>query len=582
MADIERDEVPGDDAEVPEVSYWDKLTGKRLRRRQVLAATAVTGAGLAGLALVGCGDDDDGGGGGGDDDGGDGGDGAQDEEPLVVATPNTPPKADPPFINQIIEHELISNTYDGLFEFKSEEQEDGTFRQFLEGRGEELIEASLAESWEVSDDNRTWTVKLREGVMSAYGNELTTEDVRWTFERTFALEAGFFLGIIEFSSMDNFEVVDDYTFNLTTDNPNILFFPILGLPHTRIQDSTEGKTHITDDDPWAAEWFNTHTAGFGAYNLTEATPGQQYVLEANPDYWRGAAPIKTVVLREVPDSSNRLALVRGGDADIAEKLTVRERQDLEGAEDVTVLSFEPSNQSSWLAMTNTIEPFNDVRVRQAISYALPYEQILETVTLGTGRQQKSPLPAPYRYYNDSFWNYETDLDRARELLAEAGLEDGFETTLGFSTASPEDEQTATLIQAALAELNITVTLDKAPFATFVEKWLGAQYPMVTLYLGAIVPDAAYSIRLWFYFPNNALDFVRYDNPDVNDMLDELRNTFDEARAEELTNDIQQQIVEDAPVAYMVEPGTHYAVRSNVTGVSYFTEEAIRFNRVRRT
>jgi peptide/nickel transport system substrate-binding protein len=577
--EIERE--PADGLALDGLSYWDRLRRKQLSRRRVLATATVAGAGLAGLAIVGCGDDDDDDDDGGGGDGGDGG-GEQDDRPLVVATPNTPPKADPPFINQIIEHELVSNTYDGLFEFKSEEQDDGTFKQFLEGRGEDLVEASLAESWEVSDDNRTYTIKLREGVTSAYGNELTTEDVRWTFERTFELEADFFLSIIEFSSMANFEVIDDYNFRLTTDNPNILFFPILALPHTRIVDSTEAKTHVTDSDPWAAEWLNTNTAGFGAYNVTDASAGQQYTLEANPNYWGGVAPIKTVILREVPESANRLALVRGGDADIAEKLTAREREDLAGASGVTVLSFEPSNQSSWLAMTNTIEPFNDVRVRQAISYALPYQQIIDTVSLGTGRQQKSPLPAPYNGYNDSFWNYETDLDRARELLAEAGLENGFETTLGFSTASPEDEETATIIQEALRELNITVNLDNAPFATFTERWLGAEYPMVTLYLGAIVPDAAYAIRLWFYFPNNVLDFARYDNPDVNNMLDELRNEFDEARATELTDEIQRQIVEDAPVAYMVEPGTHYAVRDNITGVSYFTEEAIRFNRVQRT
>jgi peptide/nickel transport system substrate-binding protein len=502
------------------------------------------------------------------------------DRPLVVAWPNTPPKIDPPTINQIVEHELVANTYDRLFEFRSSRRADGTFVQTLQATGEGLIEPALAESWDVSPDRRTYTIRLRKGVRSSAGNELTSEDVRWSWQRRFDLKQDFFLRIISFPSLKGFTVVDKYTFRMTTEKPNVLFFPVLALPHNGIQDSTEGKKHATAGDPAAGEWFKRATAGFGPYTVSDFKPGQQVVLKANSSYWGGPPPIGTVVMKEVPESANRLAILRTGDADIAENLTARERKSLEGAAGVKIVSFEPSNVSSWLAMTNTIKPFDDKRVRQGVSYAVPYDELLQTVSLGTGRQQKSPLPMPYRYYTGEYWKYQTDLGKAKSLLSAAGLPDGFETTLGFSNANPEDEEIATIIKSGLAKAGIKVNLAKTPFAAFTEKWLGAQFPMVTLYLGAIVPDAAYAIRLWFYYENNVLDFMRYDGVDAK--LDELVATFEEAKKRRLTEEVQKQIIDDAPVAYLFEPGAHYGIRSNLSGVAYFTDGGQRFNRLRRT
>ena len=534
------------------------LAGRSLTRRQLLMGAAAGGFTVAHLARRA---------------------GAQDR-PLVIAWPNTPPKIDPPTINQIVEHELVANTYERLFEFRSSKRADGTFIQTLSATGEGLVEPALAESWEVSSDRRTYTIRLRKGVKSAVGNELTSEDVRWSWQRRFDLKQDFFLRIINFPSMKGITVVDRYTFKMTTEKPNVLFFPVLALPHNGIQDATEGKKHATTDDPAAGEWFKRNTAGFGPYTVSEFKPGQQVALKANPGYWGGAPAVATVVMKEVPESANRLAIVRAGDADLAENLTARERKSLEGAPGVKIVSFEPSNASSWLAMTNTMKPFDDKRVRQAVSYAVPYEELLKTVSLETGRQQKSPLPAPYRYYTGAAWKYQTDLNKAKALLASAGLQNGFETTLGFSNANPEDEEIATIIQSGLGKVGIKVKLAKTPFAAFTEKWLGAQYPMVTLYLGAIVPDAAYAIRLWFYYKDNVLDFMRYNGVDSD--LDELLATFDEAKKKGLTERIQQQIIEDAPTAYLIEPGVHFAARSNLSGVAYFTDGGQRFNRLRRT
>lgn len=508
---------------------------------------------------------------------------------LVVALPNTPPRADPAFVDQFVEHELVDNICDRLFEYKASKRADGML--VIDGKGVAPIEPMLAESWEVSDDRRTYTIHLRKGVKSNFGNELTTEDVRWTVQRNLALKANgpYYLGAINFATdeagMSNFKVVDKYTFQMTTQNPNALFFKVMALPFLAILDSVEGQKHATSDDAWAATWFKTHSAAFGPYAIAEWSPGEAVILEANKYYWKGPAPLPRVIMREVPDSANRVALLRNGDVDVAEYLNARERASLKGVDGVTIFSVEPGHQSSWLAMNNETKPFDDPKVRQAICYAVPYGELVNTVTQGTGRRQMSPLPAPYEFYNAGLSPYDTNLDKAKQLLAEAGLKDGFKTTLGFSNAAPEDEETAKIIKAGLAKVGVDVTLDKQPFAAFVERWLGLgqeRFPMSTMYAGAAVPDAAYALRLWWYSKNNILDFTKYHNPEVDDLLDKLIQTFDDKEREELTNKLQGLILNDASMAFLVEPGIHYPVRANISGVSYFTDSGLRYFNLNKT
>jgi peptide/nickel transport system substrate-binding protein len=154
--------------------------------------------------------------------------------------------------------------------------------------------------------------------------------------------------------------------------------------------------------------------------------------------------------------------------------------------------------------------------------------------------------------------------------------------LGFSTAAPEDEQTAVILKSGLAKAGIDVTLDKQPLAAFVEKWLGGKYPMTTQYAGAFVPDAAYALRLWFYSRNNVLAFTRWVDEDINDKIDALKTTFDQDKRRELAVAVQKGILEAAPMAFLIEPGIHYAVRASLTDLQYFTDSATRYFRTKKS
>jgi len=498
---------------------------------------------------------------------------------VVYAVTSTPPDIDPNSSAQFVESELFTNTMSRLFDFKTKERDDGTFE--MESEGYDPVDGSLADSWTVSDDRTTVDIKLRKGVKNHLGHTFDAKDVRYTVDRLLELKGTgtVYLNAIGISKASNLEVIDPHTIRFKLDYPAVLFFKMMSIPHLGIMDSVEMKKHATDDDPWSTAWAKTNNVGFGPYYMTQNEQGVQVVLKADPSFWKGKAPVGTVIMKEVPSSSNRLALLKGGAVDVVAYLQPRERIALKDDPNVKIASFEPAQTHSVLYMTNTRKPFDDPKVRQAVCYALPYDDIVKTVGLGTARRQHGPLPANYQYYAPDEDPYSQDLEKAKQLLAEAGYPNGFETSIGFSNDDPTIEQQAASVQNALRSIGIRAKLLKQPFATYSQSWLGAKYEMGMQYEGAFIPDYTYALNLWYYGPKskNFLNFTEYLNPDVNKMLDKSRETFDEGEREQLATNIQRQIMEDAPMCYLVEPGVHLPARKNMQGINYWTYSAQHFD-----
>ena len=190
-------------------------------------------------------------------------------------------------------------------------------------------------------------------------------------------------------------------------------------------DAIEAQANATDDDPWARLWLAKNDIGSGEYYVESWEPGVAMVLRANPDYWAGKAFFDQVVLQIVPNSANRALLLREGEVDIATGLSTDELASLEGSEGVKVLSVPTRNQMM-LGLNTTMGPTADVRVRQALSYAVPYEDIIEGIFAGKSRVSAGPVPLDGQYHDSSLWPFSYDPDAARALLAEAGYADGFE------------------------------------------------------------------------------------------------------------------------------------------------------------
>src|SRR5579884_2006105 len=504
---------------------------------------------------------------------------ASDANTLVYAVTDTPPDIDPNSSAEFVESELFTNTMSRLFDYKTVKRPDGTY--VMQSAGYMPVVPGLATSWTVSKDKKTITVNLRRGVKNYLGHTFTAADVAYTFDRLLALKGTgtFYLHSIGIEKPSNIDVVNPYKIVFKLAFPAELFFKMCAIPHLGIMDSVVFKSHATKSDPWATQWAHTNNVGWGPYYIVQNEQGVQVVLKADPNYWGPKPQIQNVIEKSVPDSSNRLALLKGGSVDIVAYLQPRERLSLKSDSNVKVVGFAPAQTHSILYMTTTKKPFDNKLVRQAVCYALPYDQIVKTIGLGTARRQKSPLPANYEFYAPQLDPYRYDVTKAKALLKQAGYPNGFSTSIGFSNDDPTVEQQASIVQNALAQVGIKAVLNKQPLATYSQNWLGAKYQMGMMYEGAFIPDFTYALHLWYFGPKtqNFLDFTEYYNPKVDAWLNQANHTFDQATRKQLAYSIQKQILADAPICYLVEPGVYFPAQKNIGGINYYTYSALHFN-----
>lgn len=487
-----------------------------------------------------------------------GGDGGAADQELVVAAVNVPGGFDGDVLTPGTQH-TVTQIYDTLVNYGVKDAEGGA-REV----DPEVIEPGLAESWEIAPDELSVTFKLREGVQSQWGNELTAEDVKWSWDKSIEQDrTGAFIG--EVSNVESLEVLDPYRVRFNLSAPSPILLRALTLYTPSIFDSTEMRKHATPEDPWALEWLRTNSAGFGPYYVESVAAGSEAVFKANPNYYGEAPYFKTVVYRSVPDASTRVQLLQAGSVDWIEELTFTQLNELENSDGVKVQSV-PGNFQARALMNPNFEPFGDPRVRQAINYATPHQQILDNVFAGRAQQSRGPLPSTIPCYNPDYWAYETDVDRARALLTEAGFPNGIDITMQYSGLNWWEEPLGIQLKDGLAQAGIRVNLQRIPDADMQARAAitTRDMPFFTFYEQSIVLDPGYSMLLTST-PDGSADRNAYDNPEVTRLIKEANVITDEAARCELINRAQQLHLQDATWVYSAEIGGHEAMRDDIEG-----------------
>ncbi|MBH0238357.1 ABC transporter substrate-binding protein [Methylobrevis sp. L22] len=486
-------------------------------------------------------------------------------ETLIVAGPRTPESLELEYPSTEAVQEARKNVYERLLAYEMVANEDGVMVENFD-----KLTGALAESWVVSDDRSSITFTLAEAKSHA-GNTLSADDVMWTFERGWALKGTFYwymhqmLKIQDFSA---FQKVDDRTVKVQLPGPSPLIERLWVNSDLGIIDATEVKKHLTAEDTWGTKWLSTNTASFSPYKVTTFTPGREIVYEANLDYYRGEPKLKKIIFREIPTSANRVAALQAGSIDVAEWLLPRELDLLSKSEAVKIWKVY-GNYIHRVDLTNTIEPFTDKRVRQALNYLVPRDQIGKSVYFDTARPTKSPVSEIYPAYTDEFFTYSEDVEKAKALLAEAGYADGFKTELGYRTGDEIEEQIAIILKTSFARAGVDLQLSKLPSSTLVERYTGGTIPAYFLRDMAIVPDAAYVTNLWLN-SQSMVDFSRYKNTDVDALIDKNLTATVEAERIADMKQVQQMVVEDAPWVFLFNPGYQLATRANIKGTSWYT------------
>jgi peptide/nickel transport system substrate-binding protein len=422
--------------------------------------------------------------------------------------------------------------------------------------GIEDVEPFLAQSFEINADGSV-TITLPDTV-SEFGNELTSEDVKWTFERHIEIDfvTKFLLGVGKIPAVDPITIIDDKTFTVNVTEPNPFILAVLTLWNLSPIDSTEAMAHATDDDPWAEQWLNTNDAQFGPYLVDAFTPGEELRLKANPNFFGDQPYYSDVVIRAVPEASNRLQLISTGEVDFAQQLlpdqfkTLVDRDDI-GTDQRPLLTQVP------LILNLGFEPFADVRVRRAIAYAINRDALIEGPLAGLASVLDTQLPtlmaqppAPSRY------TYDPDL--ARQLLADAGFGPGG-NTLAFTLTSnpgrpgPFSEQLAILIKSQLADVGIDVTIevvastadfeaakrqDDATGVSKYEAWIDTSTP--------ILPDPWYTWTLVHHSERAFSNHHGYLNTTVDEMLNRAQVEPAGPTRDQLLTDIHTILMEEVP------------------------------------
>ncbi len=415
-------------------------------------------------------------------------------------------------------YQVAVNVYDRLVSFGTKETPDGGLSYDYS-----VIEPEIAESWEITETEMIF--KLKPGGKFQDGSPITAHDVKWSFDR--AVTLGGFPGVQmkagSLESPDQFEAVDDLTFKIKLIRPSKLTLPDLAVPVPMVINSKVALAHATTDDPWATEYLHKNPAGSGAFKVAQWKPGEQLVYERNDDYTSGPVPaVKRVILREVPSPATRRALLERGDVNLSFNMPNKDAKELTGADGVTIQTTPIENSIYCLNPNLSFEPFKDKRVRQAIAWSVPYQEVFDTAAYGRGAPMwggKSTTPSDISWPQP--FPYSTDLEKAKALLEEAGYGDGFEVPLSISLGQVDwMEPVALLVQENLAKIGIKAVIDKVPganwrTASLVEKRL----PLHLETFGGWLNYPCYYF-FWAYQEGHLFNSSNYRNEEIETLTNE--------------------------------------------------------------
>jgi peptide/nickel transport system substrate-binding protein len=455
--------------------------------------------------------------------------------------------------------------YDRLVTYAAVARPDGT-RQYDPAQ----LQSELAERWEISPDSKTITFYLRPNAKFHDGTPVTAEDVRWSIERALTVKGA--AGVMAVGALKNAEqlkAIDAHTFQVILPAPNRFAIPVFSIPFAAVINSKLARQNATAQDPWANEWLKRNAAGGGAYKI-ESFRNDQVVLSRNDDWVCGVKPaMQQVIFQTVPESATRGALVERGAADIAIEIPPNDFTAILDRGKARAIAIPMPNQMDFLAMNSQASPFNDVRVRQAVAYALPYQQIFQSVF----RSRGAPLygatgdPQPAIFPQPSAIN--TDIDRAQALLKDAGQSGGFDTSLIYSAAKAAYFDPLSLaIRDALGKLNIRVNIDRLPGAQFDERVAARNTQMLldNRVAWLSLPDYWFTA---FYTGTSSSNLGNFASPKLDQMLKDLPGDASPQVYGDKTREMSKLVLTEVPMIPLRRGAVEFVMSKELSGYTYW-------------
>src|SRR5215470_7729805 len=420
-------------------------------------------------------------------------------------------------------YEVAWNCYDRLMTHGKKTLPDG-----VESYDRDMFLPELAEDWNLTATSVTF--KLRKDATFHDGTPVTAKDVKWSFDRavtvggfpTFQMKAG------SLEKPEQFIAVDDHTFRVDLIRKDRLTMPDLAVIVPAVYHSELVKKNATEKDPWGLEYTKGNIAGGGAYKVTRWQPGTEVVFERNDNWKSGPLPkVKRIVWRTVPSAGNRRALLERGDADISVDLPNKD--------------------------------FVELKQLGKLALAIPLY----------GAKADAPIevawPQPH--------HYTTDLAKAKQLLAESGHPNGFETTLSFDLGfGAVNEPLCVLMQESLAQIGIQTTINKVPGANWRNELLKKEMPLISNFFSGWLDYPEYFF-FWCYHGQNAVfNTMSYQDKDMDALIDASRTAAankDQATYDQSVKGFVEKAFAEVPRVPLFQPILSVAMQKNVSGYRYW-------------
>lgn len=448
---------------------------------------------------------------------------------LQIATTSDPATLNPYVFGNEFDRNAFRPIYDALLEYDLQTYE---------------IVPRLVESYDISDDGLQWTLHLREGVVFHDGTPMTSKDVLWSFQQARLPEATRTEPLLRF--IDTIEAVDDHTVSISLSQPDQL------LAHTMVD------VRVTKD---GTTEFNAAPIGTGPFRLVSWEPNRSLTYERNEDYWDGDLPyLDGLVFNTIPDGSVQVIQLINGTVDFVTNAPMAQLSQLESAN--MIVAKPPNNRSMGfydIVINVDNPPFDDPRVRQAFSYAIDREAMKRSL-FGLPTVQSNPVPTDSPYFAEDALNYDVrDVERAKELLAEAGYPDGVEFDMFEHRTGLEYDTGAQVIQQSAAEAGFRVNIVGVDIGTWVDNVFG-QRDFQTAFSAKLPKPVEYDLiaHLWAKTVGAASGYET-ENPEFYELLQTARSIVDPDEYMEAIKELQRIGMEsqhDIILAGRLNPAAH--------------------------
>lgn len=431
--------------------------------------------------------------------------------------------------------EILFNIYEGLLKPDS----DGN-----------LVPA-IASSYKVSDDKLTYTFTLREGVKFHDGSLLTAQDVKFSIDKCADTSDGAPL-VKAFSNIKEVVIVDETTVEIKLNEQDPEF--LINMTTAIIPESNKNPASVA--------------IGTGPYKFVSRSPQENFVVTRFDDYWGGPANIKDVTFKVVADSDMIVMNLKGGAIDMFCRITSTQAAELEGSGyDV---SEGTMNLVQAMYLNNDVEPFNNKLVRQALCYAIDRAAIIDFMADGKGTIIGSSMfPAFGKYYMSELSDYyKYDVEKAKDLLKQAGYEKGFSFKITVPSNYQQHVDTAQVIVEQLKEINVTAEIQLVEWDTWLnDAYIGRNYEATVVGVDASTMTASALLSRFTSSAKN--NFINYKSDAYDKAFENAQSTADDAEQVKYYKECQTYLTEDAANVYIQDMANLVALNNNYAGYKFY-------------